>query len=274
MDREPTSIEPAGAPSPERVKFRLRFSKSGDLRLVSHHDLMHCFERLMRRAELPLCTTQGFHPQPRMVFAQSLALGIAGLQEVLELEIKVPMPADEVLSRLVLQAPPGIVFHTIREIPFRASAKVRRGFYRIAVPNGDVDDRISVFLALPDHWIVRERPQRRRLNLRPFVQDLRLNAGHLEMALWITPYGAARPEEVVRALGLEAILEAGGFFERTNLELYDELPQGDALILPDALRELSNQPVDTPASEEKVETKRDKSHPPTSLIGSPLSFDS
>ncbi|MFM8273810.1 MAG: DUF2344 domain-containing protein, partial [Gemmata sp.] len=29
-------------------KFRFRFVKSGTLRLVSHHDLMRCAERMLR----------------------------------------------------------------------------------------------------------------------------------------------------------------------------------------------------------------------------------
>ena len=32
------------------IKVRLRFAKCGDLRLVSHHDLMRCLERMLRRA--------------------------------------------------------------------------------------------------------------------------------------------------------------------------------------------------------------------------------
>ena len=36
-----------------RDKVRIRFRKSGDLRLLSHHDLMRTFERMLRRAALP-----------------------------------------------------------------------------------------------------------------------------------------------------------------------------------------------------------------------------
>ncbi|MBV8677097.1 MAG: DUF2344 domain-containing protein, partial [Planctomycetaceae bacterium] len=32
--------------------MRLRFAKRGDLRFVSHHDLMRCLERLLRRAAI------------------------------------------------------------------------------------------------------------------------------------------------------------------------------------------------------------------------------
>ena len=53
---------------------------------MSHHDLMRCFERMLRRAALPFHSTAGFNPKPRLVFALSLALGIVGCEEVVELE--------------------------------------------------------------------------------------------------------------------------------------------------------------------------------------------
>src|SRR5262245_23223390 len=88
-------VPPPGGNGPGRPKYRIRFRKGGDLRLVSHHDLMHCVERMLRRAGLPFHTTQGFNPKPRMAFALSLGLGIVGCQEVLELELDAPLPADE-----------------------------------------------------------------------------------------------------------------------------------------------------------------------------------
>ena len=68
-------------------KIRLRFRKDGDLRLISHHDLLRTFERMLRRAAIPFHSTQGFNPKPRLVFALSLALGIIGHEEVVELEL-------------------------------------------------------------------------------------------------------------------------------------------------------------------------------------------
>lgn len=48
---------PVPAPAPIREKVRVRFRKGGDLRLVSHHDLMRTFERMLRRASLPFRST-------------------------------------------------------------------------------------------------------------------------------------------------------------------------------------------------------------------------
>src|SRR5919112_1889803 len=91
-------------------KFRFRFSKSGTLRLVSHHDLMRCGERMLRRAAVPFKSTNGFHPTPRLVFALSLPLGVVGRDEGGELELTEPRDADETLARLAAQAPDGLAF--------------------------------------------------------------------------------------------------------------------------------------------------------------------
>src|SRR5437879_1087026 len=109
------SVPSSCVPTP-RVKYRLRFRKGGDLRLVSHHDLMHVFERMLRRAELPVAHTQGFHPQPRMVFALSLALGIAGTNEVLDLELTEALDFEQLGSRLAAQAPPGLEIRSVRRL--------------------------------------------------------------------------------------------------------------------------------------------------------------
>lgn len=71
-----------------RDKVRIRFSKTGELRWISHHDLMRTFERMLRRAAIPFHSTAGFNPKPRLVFAMPLPLGVIGLQEVADPELE------------------------------------------------------------------------------------------------------------------------------------------------------------------------------------------
>ena len=102
-----------------RQRVRMRFCKQGDLRLIGHRDLMRCLERLFRRAGLPLAMSQGFHPKPRMTFPSALALGIEGVDEVLELELTESPPAEELLQRLTPHAPPGAWAEVGRSPPGR-----------------------------------------------------------------------------------------------------------------------------------------------------------
>jgi radical SAM-linked protein len=233
---------------------------------------MHCFERMFRRAALPVPRTQGFNPRPRMWFALSLALGVVGCREVLELELTEDLPADEVRARLAAQAPPGIEILSARTIDVRAGARVRRAQYRLPLqrPLSDLAGRCSAFLEQPHHWIERSRPHRRRLDLRPYVSELRACDDGLEMALWVTPTGAARPDEVALALGLADLLHEGAPLERTDLEIEDELPTAAGTagppVLPGSREALP--------SEENAQPRPEAAPRPTALLPGPLSFDS
>ena len=72
---------------PSETRLRIRFTKCGDVRWISHRDLARVWERLLRRAGLQLAFSQGFHPKPRISFPSALALGIEALDEVVELEV-------------------------------------------------------------------------------------------------------------------------------------------------------------------------------------------
>lgn len=217
-----------------RDKFRIRFRKSGDLRLVSHHDLMRCFERMLRRAELPFRSTEGFNPRPKMAFALSLALGIEGSEEVVELELNESADAEEVRVRLSQQAPAGLEILSARRIDTRAGAQVERVRYRVALPPERVPglhEKTKTLLEEEHCWIDRVRPQPRRIDIRPYLLDLNILPGALEIDIRVTPLGTARPDEVLGLLGLGDLLDAGAILHRTKLELSDECP---ALELPRA----------------------------------------
>ena len=287
-----TSLSPIPTPvmpdAPPRCKFRARFRKAQDLRLVSHHDLMHVCERMFRRADLSIPVTQGFNPRPRMWFASAMALGVAGLNEVLEFELSPPVAAEDVHRRLTAQAPPGMEILSIREIDVKASARVRRALYRLplatdregkapaepaslandgsagASPSPSLVERITTFMLQTECWVERLRPQPRRVNVRPFVHELHAHGDRLEMALWITSNGAARPDEIIASLGLKELLDAGAVIERTDLEVYDEMPAGteEPPLIESAIEPLS-------ANDRGLPEKR-----PTPIISNPMSFDS
>ncbi len=205
-------------------KQRLRFSKSDDLRLVSHHDLMRCLERILRRAAIPMAYSQGFNPRPKFMFLQAMALGIEGRREVLELELAEPLEPAELLGRLREAAPAGLQFLEAVPVGPGRSPNVEAVVYRLDVPADRLEAAqaaLDDLLASSSRPYTRQRPGRTvEVDLRPFILSAALDLeGALCLRLKMDPAGSARPEEVIETLGLRDLLETGAVLVRTDVEL-------------------------------------------------------
>jgi radical SAM-linked protein len=207
------------------TKVRFRFAKRGDLRLVSHHDLLRCLERTLRRAQIPVAVSQGFNPRPRIVFALAMALGIEGHREIVELELAEPMELAEVLERLRGASPLGLEWLDAEIVARgRSAPQVEAVQYVLEIP-GDRQDatrsHVAALLASTQWPYTRRRDDRDvAIDVRPFVLGADLGPhGVLRFRMKITPNGSARPEEVIDALGLSDLLGQGSVLVRNEVEL-------------------------------------------------------
>src|SRR5919106_6720592 len=87
---------------------RLRFSKRGKVRFISHRDVARAFERAFRVERLPLAFTQGFVPRPKVSFGLALSVGHESDAEYLDFELAEPVPLDPLGPQLSGAVPEGI----------------------------------------------------------------------------------------------------------------------------------------------------------------------
>ena len=235
-----------------RLRVRIRFSKQGDLRLIGHRDLMRCLERLFRRAGLALSFSEGFHPKPRMTFPLALAVGIEGLDEVMELELAASGKGDsphlperpegghqrealvvaqmgtvpfsdaaDLLRRLSPHAPPGLVFRAVEVLPEGSrKARVQSAAYEAPIPatrRAGLGGRIERLLAASS-WPI-ERAAARGDRPAPLVSELALGEEVLAMRLRVDSRGSVGPREVLAALGLSEIEREGVHLRRVAVEV-------------------------------------------------------
>lgn len=197
----------SSAGQPIAQKVQLRFSKTGALRYLSHHDLMRLFARACRRAGLPVRLTQGFDPRPRLVFATALELGIESDDEALEMELSRWLSPEQIKERLAATLPPGLEVLSVRLLPPRRSGeRPVEMVYRITLP-GDAEAlgltpaRIEEFLARREIPFDRPREKRiQRLDLRPSLLAVEIEGPDVLMRLQPTERGAARPAEIMALL--------------------------------------------------------------------------
>lgn len=205
-----------------RHRYRIRFAKVGDLRLTGHRDLIRLFERMLRRADLRLAMTEGFHPKPRMTFPSALALGVAGLDEVMELELANPRTADELKELLSRHAPPGLEILSVQLMPpGTKKAQVRFVWFEVVVPDARQEEVAANVRTLLDaeRWHVRRAGRERPVDIRSYIEEMHLGDGKLTAKVAVTPAGTVRPRELIDALTSAAGDELAAALTRTKVEL-------------------------------------------------------
>lgn len=227
-----TTPELSGEPSePLRIRYRIRFSKTGLLRWISHRDLARLWERMLRRAAFALSMTQGFHPKPRIGFPSALALGVDGLEEVVEIEFSEDLPPREVLQRLEKDQQPGLQIISVSKVP-KAFKKpqLQKSQYRFTLPEkaeaGQIQAAIAALLATPTVSVTRKK---KSLTFETQTQILSLSSTDqfIELTLAASEAATLRPQDVLNLMGFTDWVEQGSHITRTRVVLHQDIEGND-----------------------------------------------
>lgn len=196
-------------------RLRVVFSKGRELRYISHLDLMRLWQRVLRRAEIPLAYSQGYNPRPKIALASPLALGITGKREVMDLFLERRISPLAFAKRMDKELLAGLEIASVEEVDLTLpslQSQVVLSEYRVTVesslPEECVRERLERMLAAPSLPRRRERKGKsKEYDLRPLIEALRLeekrdNTLVLLMRLRTGSRGTARPDEVLDVLGL------------------------------------------------------------------------
>lgn len=82
------------------MKIRIKFSKTGHLKYIGHLDIMRCFQKVMRRAEVDIAYSAGFSPHQIMSFASPLGLGLTSEGEYVDIEVLSTESSEIMLQKI------------------------------------------------------------------------------------------------------------------------------------------------------------------------------
>ncbi len=199
-------------------QFICRYRKGPEVRWISHLDLKRTLERAMRRAELPLELTKGHNPHPKMSFGPPLPLGATGDAELLAFSLDRAADPSELKQRMNSQLPSGIEVVEVWGAPAHKKketfGEVDLAEYVITIigPVGAERIAANVRRLLESRELIvqrgGERPER-EVDLRPMIKSLEVTQSGpaetvLRTRLATGSHGGARPQEIVRLLGMES----------------------------------------------------------------------
>lgn len=97
-------------------RLRVRYTKAGRARFLSHLEVARALERSARRARLPYAVTKGFNPHMKVAFGPALPVGTAGMHEYLDIWLTEPVAVNEALARLQAATPADLAVSEVRYV--------------------------------------------------------------------------------------------------------------------------------------------------------------
>jgi len=234
-----------GAGGPERA-FRLRFTKLGPARFLSHMELSSALSRAMILGGIFFVYSQGFHPHPRISFAGATAVGMESRGEFADIRIQDPgMELKTLMARINAGLPSGIAVTAMRELPphdFSLAELVKGFVYDIILPEGIGEEDLNRFEAdIPRFLNLESFPVHREANgktitkeIRPLVADLALGrpSRRIILSAHFGPEGTVRPTELLTALfGLSPAATHGVRMVKTSTRPADFAGPADREIM-------------------------------------------
>ena len=132
---------PEGPPPPPAVqKLRVRYAKRGRLRFSSTRDFQRALERALRRAAVPMAFSAGFHPHPKISYANAAPTGTASEAEYFEISVTDRVDPDGLRAALDEALPEGLdVLQVVEATPGALADRLEASDWVIGVPRLPLD---------------------------------------------------------------------------------------------------------------------------------------
>lgn len=194
----------------------MQFCKTREGRFLSHLDLMHTWERVIRRSQLPLAYSQGFNPHPKINFASACAVGTTSDGEYMDMELTQELPVEQVEEMLQAVMPLAFRVSAMKVVSGKAPSLmsiIQRARYVLQLELVEEVSQEQLDAAVENFWQQEEiviyrykknSKDKKPVNIRPGVYELELTAEGKNALLHIQVQsgneGNIRPEEVAYGL--------------------------------------------------------------------------
>ena len=130
------------------TEMRVFYSKTGDMKFISHLDTIRLMARAIKKASIPIWFTEGFNPHPYMTFSMPLSLGHESYCESFDIRLTEEIDLSSAVESLNKALPEGFKIQKICTPRFKPSditeAKYRITFFGV---NKTFAEKLEAFLA-------------------------------------------------------------------------------------------------------------------------------
>lgn len=165
------------------MKIRIKFSKVGHLKYIGHLDIMRCFQKVMRRAEVDIAYSAGFSPHQIMSFASPLGLGLTSEGEYVDIEVLSTESSEAMLQKINRAMVDGMQALSYVKLPDNAKTAmsvVAAADYRVTFAEPlpqEIQEKFQEFLSR-DSIVITKKTKKREveMDIRPLIYQTSMDS--------------------------------------------------------------------------------------------------
>lgn len=165
--------------------------------MLSHLELTHALERMVRRAGLPFAISQGFSPHMKIAFGGALPVGVGGTAEIFDIQLSEYVADSVALDALREVAPLDLMPTSAKYI--ENGAKAASVAYPFSVYRAKLSKSVDE-LRVPDQITIVRKGKEKTLEVSDFlIGDVEVNGDTCIFELESKNTGSLRPDLLMDA---------------------------------------------------------------------------
>lgn len=211
------------------MKVRIKFKKYGALRFIGHLDVMRFFQKVMRRAEIPIAFTGGYSPHMIMSFASPLGIGLTSDGEYFDIELTETIDSQTAVKRMNEACVEGIEVVSFRQI---SEEKKQTGMtilagadYLVSVRKGELpsdwEKQFGEFMSQPKIQVMKQTKRSERMvDIRSLIDAWEIREDKIYLLLAAGSSENLKPDLVMETFSDYVKISEDVRFAYHRLEMY------------------------------------------------------
>ncbi len=190
------------------LKARIKFQKYGVMKFIGHLDIMRFFQKVMRRADIPIAFSGGFSPHMIMSFANPLGVGITSEGEYFDIELTEEIDMKAAVERMNQVVVEGI--HVVNMVPISDNKKetgmsiVAAADYLSSLKPGmfpeNLEEYAKRFFEQSEIVVLKKtKKSEKEVNIKPLIYKFEVRGQQIYMRVATGSVDNLKPELVMQA---------------------------------------------------------------------------
>lgn len=205
------------------MKIRIRFEKQGQMKFIGHLDMVRYFQKVMRRANVDICYSEGFSPHQKMSFAAPLSVGVISKGEYFDIEVNSSLSSKEMIKNINAQNVEGVKVVSYKELPEGAknAMSIVAGADYFVYTDLFIEEQVNDFYAQDEINILKKTKKSEKIvDIKPMIHEMKFNEDGIFMKVSQGSAANLKPDLVMSALEQFTGAKLPEFVQYERMDMY------------------------------------------------------